>query len=469
MCFVRRLLLACVLTALLPASATAASRMLVGFQDDPSFRWRDDRQAVLDRAAQAGVQVIRTTVYWSRIAPTRPASPSNPFDRAYRFDDLDELIRAAQLRGIEVMLTIWGTPEWANQGQGQSHLPTRLTDLRAFAQALAARYSGRFSGYPFAHYFSVWNESNLEQFLAPQFDPSGRSLAPALYAKLYRAAYAGIKSGNPSALVAIGETSSRGRDKPSPGRIQDTHSPGRFAELLSKIRPRLEFDAYSQHPYPTAPNLKPTQRVRWPNVTLTQLPRFERSLDAWFGRKDIPIWITEYGHETKPQEPRGVSYSQQAAYVRQALGIARRDPRVRVFVWFIFRDDPTSTWQSGLLTERGATKPALAAFSALARAVDGRNQVLTVRAGSSLVVRVPALELAARSGVGARVGITYQVLDGGQLLEAKQPESTIGLDGWVSFQPGFAPQAGRRYTVTVDVGDVSNNHVFRTVELVAAR
>ena len=26
---------------------------------------------------------------------------------------------------------------------------------------------------------------------------------------------------------------------------------------------------------------------------------FEQSLDGWFKRKNIRIWITEYGHETK--------------------------------------------------------------------------------------------------------------------------------------------------------------------------
>ena len=39
-----------------------------------------------------------------------------PVRRAYRFSDLDEFVRNAGLHGMEVMLTIWGTPKWANMG-----------------------------------------------------------------------------------------------------------------------------------------------------------------------------------------------------------------------------------------------------------------------------------------------------------------------------------------------------------------
>ena len=35
---------ACALAAIAAMSAHAAPRMLIGFQDDPSLRWRDDRQ-----------------------------------------------------------------------------------------------------------------------------------------------------------------------------------------------------------------------------------------------------------------------------------------------------------------------------------------------------------------------------------------------------------------------------------------
>jgi hypothetical protein len=457
---------ACALAAMIfPLIASAAPRMLIGFQDDPSLRWRDDRLDAFTLAQKANAGIVRTTVYWSRIAETRPANATNPFDPTYRFDDLDEFVRNAGLNGMEVMLTIWGTPSWANRGKGQNYAPTNMADMQNFARAVASRYSGRFRGYPFVRYYTIWNESNLGQFLSPQYDSKGKPIAPAIYARLYRAAYTGIKTGNVGALVGIGETSARGRDRfLGKAGTQETESPGRFAQLLSLARPALKFDAWSHHPYPTSPNQKPTQLVRWPNVTLTQLPRFEDSLSKWFKREVIPIWITEYGYETKPGEPNGVTRAQQAAYARQAINIAANDPRVTMFIWFILRDDPTSAWQSGLVDRDGTKKPSFSTFASLAYRYDGRNPQITVRAGVvNPLVRFAALELWSRSGNGAKVGMTVAVYDGTKAIKTAQPVASVGADGWVSFRAPLKTVAGHNYNVTVEAGDVHGNQVNRSV------
>ena len=458
--------LACALAALvLPVIASAQPRMLVGFQDDPSLRWRDDRLSVFDIAQQANAGIVRTTVYWSRIAETRPANGADPFDPAYRFDDLDEFVRNAGLHGMEVMLTIWGTPSWANSGKGQNYAPSSYTDLQNFARAVAARYSGRYQGYPFVRYYTVWNESNLGLFLSPQYDSKGTPVGAVIYSRLYRAAYAGIKAGNARALVGIGETSARGRDK-FLGRAgtQETESPGKFAELLSKQKPALKFDAWSHHPYPTGLTEPPTQKVRWPNVTLSQLPRFEKSIDKWFKRPGIPVWITEYAYQTKPEQPNGVTYAQQAAYTRQVLRIAAGDPRVQMFIWFILRDDPTSAWQSGLVERNGTKKPAFSAFASTAFSMDGRNPQIFVKAGVlNPLVRFAALELWSRSGTGARVGLTIAVYDRGRVIRTAQPASTIGSDGWVTFRVPLRTVKGHDYEITIVANDANGNKVNRSV------
>ncbi len=463
-----RLTVACALVAAaFPIAASAYPRMLVGFQDDPSFRWRDDRAGVFNLAQQANAGIVRTTVYWSRIAETKPANAANPFDPAYRFDDLDEFVRNAGMHGMEVMLTIWGTPSWANGGKGQNYAPTSPTSLQNFARALASRYSGRYQGLPFVRYFTVWNESNLGLFLSPQYNAKGKPVAPAIYARMYRAAYAGIKAGNPLALVGIGETSARGRDHflGRPG-TQETESPGRFAQLLSMQRPALRFDAWSTHPYPTDLQQRPLQAVRWPNVTLSQLPRFEDSLAKWFHRSRVPIWITEYGYQTRPENPKGVSYATQAAYARQVLNIAAGDPNVRMFIWFILRDDPTSAWKSGLVRRDGTKKPAFATYAALAKKYDGRSPQFVVRAGvTNPLVRFGALELWSRSGTGAKVGMTIAVYDGAREVRTAQPVSTIGRDGWVSFRAPLKTVKGHTYYVTIAANDINGNKVNRSVTI----
>src|SRR5438105_2258014 len=204
--------------------------MYLGFLDDQSFRFDPDRAAMFDQAKQADASVVRTMVRWNDIAQTRPANAANAWDPAYRFDDLDELVRRAQQHGLEVLLTLYGTPAWANGGRAPNVPPADARDLTDFAHAVAQRYSGATPGFPFARFFSVWNEPNSERFLdAPD--------APAAYATLAAAAYAGIKAGSPQALVAIGETASR-------------HAPAAFMEAVARARPDLRFDAWAHHPYP---------------------------------------------------------------------------------------------------------------------------------------------------------------------------------------------------------------------------
>jgi hypothetical protein len=395
-------------------------RLLVGFQDDASLRWADDRAESLDAARNAHAGVIRTIVEWNSVAPDRPANPVDPFDPAYRLEDVDDLARSAQQRGIELLVTIWGTPEWANGGEKPNRPPLDPVDLEAFATALADRYSGRHAGYPAVRLFSAWNEPNLEQFLAPQFDESGRSLGPELYAPIARAVYAGVKAGNPAALVAVGETSPRGHDHPSTGTVQDSHSPPRFARLLSEQEPRVEFDAWAQHPYPPRADVAPDQDVRWPRIGLANLERFGASLDEWFGREEIPLWITEYSHETLPLEPLGVSPELQALFAEEAIAMAVDNPRVRLFVWFILRDDPGTPWQSGILEEDGSPKPAFATMTATAQSLDARNPV--VPAGAD-VARIPALELAYSTPAGDPIDVEIQ--------GAEPATVPLGSDGWI--------------------------------------
>lgn len=438
----------------LPVAAQAALRMPIGFYDDASFRWSSDRMTNLADAASAGATVIHTNANWATIAPTRPADPANGDDPAYNLSDLDELVAAAPQYGIRVMVTIVGTPRWANGNQTPNHMPKHLSDLTTFARMLANRYDGT-SGHGTVSLWSVWNEPNLSLFLTPQF--SGKKIvSPKLYASLYKAAYAGIKSGNPGAQVAIGETSPQGRDKPISKRGQgQSVAPGTFAKLLAGYK-GLRFTAWAQHPYPTARNAKALEKVRYPNVTLTQLTNFEDHLNKLFHRK-VPVWITEYGHETKPAEPHGVTLSQQALYARQALTIARNDANVQMFVWFTFRDAAGNPWQSGIESDTGAHKPSFSVFSSLARSIAGTT--LKARPGRRPSVTLYVPMLAYYSSPGSTVGITYSVRDErGRLVANGQPTAVIRPDQSIVFTPTFVAAKKHSYTITAYVNDI-NGHV----------
>jgi Cellulase (glycosyl hydrolase family 5) len=458
----------CALVALTTPAAGAADRMWVGFHDDPSFRWVNDRGARINRAAQDGSSIMRLLVQWNLSAPTRPSSPSDPFDPAYKFDDLDEAIRLAQDADQEVILTISGTPRWANGGRTPNVMPRRLADFTTFARAISSRYSGRFMGYPFVRFWSIWNEPNLTQFLTPQFNSRGQSVAPANYAKLAAAGYTGIKAGNSMAKVAIGETSPRGSDRPTG--IRPIHSPGRFAELVAKANPRLRFDAWSHHPYPFNPNSPPSQLVKWPNVSLKSLPRLQTELKKWFKRKNVEIWVTEYGHQTKPPETLGVSYARQTAYIRQSIAIARSYPFVTMFIWFVYQDDQGQPWESGLYTQGGARKSsAPSRFAQMARPLDPRNGKVNVPRGASTpLVLLHVRKYCTKDPAGTPIGMTWRVFRAGRLIAVDQQTSALRRDCTITARlriPGGA-RRGTEYVSTFDLNDRNGTVLTRRVTLV---
>lgn len=458
---------AAAILVLAAGSASAEERMWIGFHDDPVLRYGPDRLAELDAVRAANATIVRTLVEWRSVAPTRPANAANGFDPSYRFADLDELVRNAQERGMEVLMTIWGSPAWANGGKGPMYLPTRMADFQNFTRALASRYSGRTAGYPFVRFYGIWNESNLGNFLAPQFNAAGKIVSPAAYAKLAAAGYAGIKAGSPRALVAIGETSSNGKDKRRAG-ATDSVTPGTFAKLLAQANKRLRFDAWAQHPYPVPVNQGPAQKVRYPNVAFSTLPQFERDLDRWFGRRNIPIWITEYGNETKPGEPKGVTEAQQAAYVPQAIALAKKDPRIAMFVWFVFRDSSGSPWQSGVYRTSGAPKPAAAKWAAAAKAADRLNGKLAVKGGTSApAVTVYIRDMCANNVPGALVGVASRTFRGAVQVQAAQASATLAVDCTVTVRlTGLTVAKGQTYRAEIDANTATTPPKRRTITIV---
>jgi hypothetical protein len=447
------LLFVMVLLAVPAATANAVARMPVGFFDDPSFRWEANPLANLKAAQQAHTSVIHVLADWATIAPTRPASPLNGNDKAYVLSDLDALVESAQKYDFQVLLTISGTPPWANGGQTPNHPPTNTADLTQFAQMLASRYNGSHAGKGTVSLFSVWNEPNLQEFLTPQFE-GNTIVSPGIYSKLYQAAYKGIKAGNPKALVAIGETSNRGRNHPSGGG-NDSVAPATFAHLLSLAAPKIQFAAWATHPYPEGSDrLGPTQKVAYPNVAFSTMTRFGSDLKTWFHRR-VPIWITEYAEQTVPEHVGGVTYSQQASDVKQVLKLAAANPYVEMFVWFVFRDSTPQTWFSGLETAKGAKKASYSAFAATAQGIEGQSQVISP--GQPFVVNVPVPVLTYFDPPGYPVTAIYKVYLGASLVAAKQVSVTVQTDARVSIPVNFKPVKGKSYAMNVFVADKHGN------------
>ncbi|HEX4520389.1 MAG TPA: hypothetical protein VH063_12480 [Gaiellaceae bacterium] len=437
------------LLALTAASAKAVARMPVGFFDDPSFRWATEPTINLASAQKANGSIIHVLANWSTIAPTKPVHPLNGSDPAYHLSDIDALARSAQKYGSEVLLTIYGTPKWANGGKTANYAPTNMSTLTQFSQMLASRYNGTNPGYGVVTRFSVWNEPNLGGFLMPQFSGS-KIVSPGIYVKLYMAAYKGIKAGNKTALVAAGETSNRGLNHHMAGQT-DTTAPATFAHLVSVAAPKLPFDAWATHPYPSVGALGPAQKVAYPNVAFSTMNRFGADLEKWFHRR-VPIWVTEYGEQTKPQQSAGgVSYAKQAVDVKKALQLAAASPYVEMFVWFIFRDSTSQTWFSGIETKTGTKKPAYTAFAATAKGIVGHDEFVT--AGKKISVKVAVPIMTYYNAIGAKVGMTYYLYDGKKLVSIGQPLVAIQKGGMITVPVNYKAAKGTTYTLALNIND----------------
>jgi hypothetical protein len=448
------LVAALVLLAAPVATVRAATRMPVGFYDDPSFRWASPQEipANLAAAEKANASIVHVLADWSQIAPTKPANPLNGNDPAYNLSDLDALVRTAPRYNLSLLITISGTPKWANGGKSPNVPPTNLNNLTQFAHMLAARYNGLKPGYAAVRRWSVWNEPNLQRFLSPTYNAAGKAASPKEYVKIFLAAYKGIKQGNPSAIVAAGETSNQGHEAPTSGEV--SLAPATFAHDVALADPKLPLAAWAEHPYPSNVPPTATQKVSYPNVALTDIDRFGADLQTWF-HKFVPIWVTEWAEQTKPQYPvYGVTYAQQAKDAKTALGLAAQSPYVQMFIWFIFRDsDCTKTWCSGLETASGKKKPAYAAFAAAAKPLYGYTQVVNPGHPFSVTVDVPYMTY--HDSPGTVVGVTWRVYEtnGRTVAAIGQPRVSINHNQTISFNVNFKPQKGFSYLMTALVND----------------
>ena len=317
------------------ASGAQASRWIqYGLQDDawlaagPGPNTLPARIALLEKL---GVGIVRYNLPWDEIAAERPLTPADPNDPAYQWGYSDPVLDALHDAGIAALVTINGTPSWANGGRASAYMPTSSTAIGGFATAAALHY-------PWVKKWTIWNEPNQLRWLRPG--------SPSLYVtRLLNPAYAALHSVIPGVQVATGGLSP-------------------IAWLSGLHAAHARFDAYSHNPYPLSPQENPfTGACKYcSTVTMASMPRLIAKLDAYFGKK--PIWLTEYGYQTRPPDAYlGVSWALQALYVSEAALRAYELPQVTVLIQYLYRDEPDlGAWQSGFQTVDGKIKPAFAAF-----------------------------------------------------------------------------------------------------------
>jgi Glycosyl hydrolase family 1 len=322
------------------APASAAHGIQYGIQDDA---WLLNGPGTLthrlDFVQNLGVTTVRFTIHWDTVAPTRPARALAANDPAYHWSGIDDVLEGLHARGIQPLVTLYGTPGWANGHQKPNVAPKSSSTFANFAYAVAKRYR-------FVRKWTIWNEPNQRLMLA--------NTSPGLYVKrLLNPAYVALHRASSGVLVAGGVTAPRGN--------QGGFGPLGWVRGMAAAHAKL--DAYAHNPYATQPQESPL-RGACPYcdvISISNLTRLTKEVHRDLGAK--PIWLTEYGYQTNPPDSFGVSPNTQAQYVSEAAMRTYQLPGVTMLIQYLIRDEPLlDRFQTGLFTVRGVAKPAYYAF-----------------------------------------------------------------------------------------------------------
>jgi hypothetical protein len=367
--------------------ALASHSQITYFEGSTQLLSARTRAHAMAQLQSLGVKALRVELYWYEVAPNARSATRPHFDAtdpaSYNWSAYDWVLAKAKELNWPVLLTVTSpVPRWATSNRKAPYV-TRPGDLdfEQFMTAVARHYGSEVSIY------SIWNEPNHPAFLQPQFNTNGTPASPRIYRGLYQAGYAGLQAaGIAHPKVLLGETAPTGYDtvnvrKEGSRALLHDVAPLAFLRgalcLNSHYRKSgscgpLDAVGYAHHAYTeaTSPYFVPPLRD---DVMIGALSRLSRALDLAAGARAIPphlpIYLTEFGVQSKPNRFLGVPVAQQAEYDAISEHIAYSNPRVAAFSQYLLKDDPvggapgasvhggTIGFQTGLEYVNGSPKP----------------------------------------------------------------------------------------------------------------
>ncbi len=362
-----RTLLLTLSCSLLLFAAAGAGQALASHTQTTYFEGSQDlleaktRPQVIGQLQALGVHALRIEMNWANVVPSRDSATRPSFEATnpglYEWGEYDALINEAQRLHWSVLLTITSpVPRWATSNKKAPYV-TRPDDkdFKEFMTAVARHYGSKVSLY------SIWNEPNHPAFLQPQFASNGKPASPRIYRGLYQAGYEGLQAGGLAhPRVLFGETAPTGYDnvksllhsEKSKALLHDVAPLAFLREALclnAKYKKagscsELQMTGYAHHAYTIAvpPTYVPPKKD---DVMIGALSRLSNALNlaarAHAIPAGVPIYLTEFGVQSKPNKQLGVSPAKQAEYDAMAEHIAWSNGRVAAFSQYLLKDDPT--------------------------------------------------------------------------------------------------------------------------------
>ncbi len=379
-----------------------------------------DPGPTLDLLQRLGVDDVKVFMPWGPLTPdplsrTRPKGFDAASPAAYPvagWAPYDAIVRAAAQRGIgvdfalEAPAPLWataaGVPAGTSPGFVGAWEPS-AKEYGLFVEAVARRYTGEFKPagasipLPRVRFWSIWNEPNYGQQLAPQaVDNSQVEISPIFYRQLLDAAWSAFQqTGHGDDKILIGELAPRGQTTGGlPGNFSGM-VPLRFIRALycvdKSLHPLRGTDAtlrgcpataaaskafpgehpglfhaagFAIHPYPqgqVAPNVATPGQPDY--ADLPQLGSLQQTLDgaieAYGLSTRFPIYDTEFGYQTDPPEKiaRAIPPKQAAYYMNWAEYLSWRDPRIASWDQYLLTDPPPpSNFDTGIAFADGTPK-----------------------------------------------------------------------------------------------------------------
>ena len=302
-----------------------------GIQDDAWLEFGPGRLS--DRVAELsrlGLDAVRVTLRWDHVERTQGD---------YDWNRPDKLLAALHAHGLEPVVTLWGTPGWANDDAGPNVAPSDGCGLRGVRAEAALRYR-------YVTRWVVWNEPNKPIWLKPA--------SPETYVqKLLNPAYRGDQVRQPRRPASPdGVTAPRGG--------QGGISPVDFIQRMDAARrPSRRLRA------PSVPRLSGRHPARGRMLVQDDHDGDARPA-AQARRAGVPVRAHLADGVRLPDEParrlRRHSMSSRRGSSARPRWKVYMAPKVDLLIHYLYRDEPDlGRWQSGLETTDGRVKPARAA------------------------------------------------------------------------------------------------------------